>query len=77
MKSTAQGSRKPVKFVVSLLPPDGATIRDVQAYICDAVASWHGSYRPPGSYDDNDPGDPMFLLNEGTIKVTKYAPHRR
>lgn len=77
MKSAQRGLSRKVKFIVSLVRPDEATIAETQAYICDAIASWKGSYRPPGSINDNDPGDPMFSLNEDTIKVTRYAPHRR
>lgn len=76
MKSTPRESSKQLKFIVTLMQPDEATIAEVQAYIYDAIASWKGSYRPPGLIDDNDPGDPMFSLNEDTIKVTRHGPHR-
>lgn len=77
MKSTRRGSSKQLSFIVKLDRPSDATITEIKGYIFDAVASWKGSYRPPGSIDDNDPGDPMFSLNEDSIKVSRYVPHRR
>lgn len=54
--------RKAIRFTVSLVPPEGATIADVQAYVLDAVATMKGCYRP-----DN----PISELDGGTVRVTR------
>lgn len=58
-------------FLVKLDVPKGASIDDCIEYIHDAVYTYRGSLRPPGSYDDNDPGDLMWDLNSKTIEVMK------
>jgi hypothetical protein len=58
-----------VKFLVSLERPDGASIEDLREYIAEAIAVYRGSLRPPGGYDDDDPGDPLFMLDRDKIKV--------
>lgn len=60
---------KRVEFRVSFLLPEGALVRDAKAYVIDAVHTMNGCYRPPGSYDDNDPGDPMWGLERESIEV--------
>lgn len=65
-----------VKFTVSLPLPPGATVRDAQDYVFEAVRTWRGSLRPPGSYDDADPGDPMWELDEDAVKVTRQRARR-
>lgn len=59
--------RKRITVKVSFELPEGATVRAAQAYIADAVGSWHGSLKPTG-HEDGD-GDPMFDLDPDTIKV--------
>lgn len=61
------------KFIVELEVPEGAKIADVVEYLSDAVASWAGSLRPPGGYDNLDPGDPLFMLNRDSIRVTRHS----
>lgn len=56
-------------FIVSLEAPPDASRQAVKDYILAALSSWNGSLRPPASYDDNDPGDPMFSLDTDTIEV--------
>ena len=65
-----------VMFTVSFpLPPD-ATARDARDYVRDAVTSYCHGCRPPGSYDDTDPGDPMFDLDPDAVQV-KYLRRRK
>jgi len=71
---TAKGLEKMskrVEFKVSLEQPAGATIEDIRDYIDTAITTWWGQLRPPGSYDDNDPGDPLWYLDETTVRVTR------
>lgn len=56
-------------FLVTLPIPDGASFKDVQEYIHDAVGSWNGSLRPPGGYGPEDEGDPLFGIERDSIKV--------
>lgn len=58
------------KYQVSLKRPDGVTKTEMKRYIADAVGSWKGSLRAPGSHDPYDEGDPLFSLDADTIKVT-------
>jgi hypothetical protein len=58
-------------FRVTMEVPDGASIADCKEYILEAVSSWGGSLRPPGSYSEGDPGNPFFSLNRDTLKVTQ------
>lgn len=60
---------KKVTFEVSFPLPPGATIGDARQYVLDAVSTWQGSLRPPGGYSEDDPGDPMFALDGGTVRV--------
>jgi hypothetical protein len=63
-------------FKVTLEIPKGATVADCRAYIEDWVGSGCGAHRPPGSYGDDDPGDPMWGLDRDSIKVV-VPRHRR
>jgi hypothetical protein len=63
---------KRAQFTVSFVMPPGATLKEAKEYIVDAVASMKGSYRPPASYDETDPGDPMFRLDGDTVKVVGH-----
>jgi hypothetical protein len=56
-------------FRVSVVIPAGVTIPDMREYILEAVQTWHGSLRPPCSYSDDDPGDPLFSLDASTVRV--------
>lgn len=38
------------------------------------MQTWRGSLRPPGGYDQDDPGDPLWALNCKTVAV-KSVPH--
>jgi hypothetical protein len=49
--------------------PDGADEEAILEYVRDAVASWSGGLRPAGSYDDQDPGDPMYEMDRDSVEV--------
>lgn len=76
MARTPRNPRK-VSYKVTLTLPTGARPADGRAYVEDAVACWHGSLRPPGGYEPNDPGDPMFTLDGATVKVHRLYPQKR
>ena len=61
--------KRQVAFVVRFELPDGAGLNDAKQYVEDAVHSWAGSLRPPGSYNESDEGDPMFGLNRASVGV--------
>lgn len=62
-------------FLVSMPIPPGATVKDVQSFIHDAVGAWGGGLRPPGCHSNEDPGDPLFGTRHGEVKVElKRAP---
>ncbi len=63
--------RKRVVFVVDMTIPDGATITDCQKYVQTAIENWRGSLRPPGGYNEEDLGDPMFSLDTSKVKVRR------
>lgn len=63
--------RKKLSFVVTMKQPDGALVEDCRTYIYDSVSTWAGSLRPPGAYEENDPGDPLFSLDRESIKVRR------
>jgi len=69
---TKKGKVK-IQALVTLIRPEGATVDDVRRYIGEAVAGWHGSLEPP---NDNG-GDPMFLLDGDSVKVTACVIKRR
>jgi hypothetical protein len=62
-----------VTFKVSFDLPDGASVALARDYLNEAVATWHGSLRPPGGYHENDPGDPFFLFDRHSIKITQVS----
>lgn len=66
-------SKRPKKlsFVVTMEQPDGALVEDCRSYIFDAVSTWAGSLRPPGAYNEHDPGDPLFSIDRASIKVRR------
>ena len=49
-----------VSFVVAFDLPQGASLASAKAYTLDALNSYGGGLRPPGSIDDEDDGDPFF-----------------
>lgn len=51
--------------------PNNVTMEEFREYVLDAVASWRGSLRPPYSYDDDDPGDPLWGLDPDSVRVTR------
>jgi hypothetical protein len=53
--------RKPMGFLVRLIPPPGTHPSDLREYVEDAVATWKGSYRPE---------DPIFGLDGDTVRVS-------
>lgn len=60
---------KTVSLTVTFELPEGATKTEAKEYVLDAVSTWRGSLRPPGSYDEADDGDPMWGLDSDTVKV--------
>lgn len=60
------------QFLVELEVPEGAKIADCIEYITHAVQSWGGGYRPPGSYGEDDDGDPFFSLDRESVKVKRH-----
>lgn len=47
-------------FLVTLEVPSDTAERDARAYVEEAVDVLKGSFRPPGGYGDDDPGDPLW-----------------
>lgn len=66
-----------VTFTVTMKQPRGATLTDIRQYIDEAVTKWRGSLRPPGAYDNEDPGDPMFGLDTDTVRVSRCVSKSR
>lgn len=65
------GHEETIQLVVSFVRPKGATIEEMIAYVDDAVSTWTGQCRPPCALSDDDPGDPMFGLDQNTVKVRR------
>jgi len=61
--------------MVELDPPENTTPEMIGSYIADAVSTWKGSLRPPGSESPSDPGDPLFELDGDSVKVYLMKPH--
>ena len=67
-------SMQRIAFTVSFKKPAGASVEECRAYVEQAVATWRGQCRPPGSLDEpgcDDPGDPMWGLDWETVKVRR------
>ncbi len=60
------------RFIVELDIPDDVSFIRMKDYIQEAVATWKGQLRPPGSLDSMDAGDPLFLLDGDSVKVMGY-----
>lgn len=65
--------RKRVEFMVSLVPPDGATPSMLREYIEDAVGTWCKSFKPPGADPEDPEGNPLFDLDRDTIRVSRLS----
>ena len=65
------------KFTVSFLLPRGASAGDARDYILNAVIAWRGQCRPPGAYNDHDPGDPMCDLDRDSVRVSQQRKNSR
>lgn len=65
-----------VRLAVSFDLPEGADRRDAVDYVADAVKTWRGQCRPPGSYSEDDDGDPMFGLDSDSVTVTTKTKRR-
>lgn len=63
-----------IEFKVSFKRPEGASVRDMQLYTADAVATMKGSLCPGD--EEYDP-DPMFELDGDSVKVTQLYARRR
>ena len=57
-----KSGRKRVTAIVTVDVDVNAGNFEVYNYIRDAVESWRGQLRPPGGWDLDDPGDPLFDL---------------
>lgn len=51
---------KTEQYIVTLERPCNVGVRELAAYIKEAVGTWGGVFRPPGAYDEYDEGDPLF-----------------
>lgn len=51
------------KFIVEVKIPDGASIRDVQVYVMQAVSCWSGGLEPFV--------DPLFEITSHDVRVTR------
>lgn len=60
------------KYIVDVELPDNINRMSMKEYINDAIKTMCKSYRPPGSYDSQDPGDPLFNIDASTVKVSYY-----
>lgn len=70
--------RRRVEFVVSFDLPPGAVVSEARSYVANAVATYHGSLRPPDGYFTGDEGDPMFQLDGASVRVTRLIrPSKR
>ena len=63
--------KRTVEFKVRIILPPGVTVACARSYIEEAVCSWKGSFRPPGGYNEVDPGDPLFDLDVRSVRVTR------
>ena len=66
-----------VVFSVSFPLPEGATVAAAREYVKDAVASMRGVCRPPFSYNNWDPGDPMFGLDKDAVEVHQIRANKK
>ncbi len=66
-----------IAFLVSFRCPEGASARECRAYVEEAIKTQRGSLRPPGSHDEADDGDPMWSLDEASVKIRKFHAKRR
>lgn len=64
---------KRLSFHVEIDQPEGTSVQEVKEYIECALESWCKSYRPPGSEDEYDEGDPLFDIGE-TVLVKRAKP---
>jgi len=55
-------------YIIELVRPAGVTVKQMKDYIADAIETYSLSFRPPGSYDDDDPGDLLFGRTKCTVK---------
>jgi hypothetical protein len=62
-------TKKRVSFVVSFDLPVGCSIAHARHTLESHVKYMGGDKRPPGSYGEDDPGDPMFDLDRESISV--------
>lgn len=63
------------RIVISADVPAGVSDDDLAEYVNEALDTWGGSLRPPGSYDQDDPGHPLFggvEVRSVTIRGTQY-----
>ncbi len=48
------------KIEVIIDVPKEVEVDELAKYVKDAVDNWGGQLRPPGSLNEEDPGDPLF-----------------
>jgi hypothetical protein len=64
-----------ISFKVSFVLPEAATVANAREYVVNAVSTLKGGLQPPGhgpgGYDPDEDGDPMFELDEKTVRVVR------
>lgn len=63
-----------IRFEISFLLPQGATVADAREYVLGAVSDWCGSLKPPGADPEDPDGDPMFSLDSSAVKIKRLGP---
>ncbi len=73
--------KKRVRFEVSFILPEGATLAQAHEYVGYAVAEMRGALQPPGRDEGGDnpdaAGDPMFCLDTDTVRVASRDRRKR
>lgn len=66
---------KRAQFMVSFDAPPGATPTEMTDYVRDVITSMKGCLQPPGQGpggpDPDEPGNPMFYLDGGSVRVRR------
>lgn len=55
--------------------PRGVSYKELAQFTAEALETWGGQRRPPGSYSEDDLGDPLFYsfhINSILIGSTKF-----
>lgn len=60
---------KKVRLLVTIDLPTQVSKSSARNYVVEAIQTWRGQTRPPGSYGENDDGDPWWHLNPNKMTV--------